>query len=215
MTLSSTTTKVQYDGDGSTSTFATTFKFFLNAHVEVIHTDSNGTDQTYTEGTHYTLTGKGLEAGGTVTMETGFTPASDERLTIKRVAPETQLTDLILGGSFSSTSVEDALDLLTMLIQQHTEELARTFSLAETTESSADVVFPDPEANKILGWNSAGDDLENKSLTSIGDTLDTSITGQSAGDYLRASSGTQWENRSNEETKSDLDIVLMSQVFGG
>jgi hypothetical protein len=216
VTLSSTTVKKQYDGDDSTTEFPTTFEFFLNSHVTVIHTDSDGTDTTWVEGTQYTLTGVDLAAGGTVTTKTGFTVATGEKLTIKSTVPETQLTDLIAGGNFSSVSVEDALDLITRLVQQHSEEFSRTIQFGDTsTWEGEDVDFPDPVASQVIGWNSDADGLTNYALTSIGDTLDTLFSGQAAGDYIRALSASQWENRSREETQGDLGIVLMSQVFGG
>lgn len=172
MTLSSTTTRIEYNGDDSTVEFDVPFKFLLNSHITVIHTDSAGTDTTWTEGTQYTLAGAGDDEGGTLTVETSptdYTPASGETLTIKRVPPETQLTDLVAGGALPSVSIEDALDLLTMLIQTHSEEIARAvlFAAASTTTG---ITFPEPEADSYLGWNSAGDDLENKSVsTGTGD----------------------------------------------
>ena len=176
MTLSSTTTKVTYNGDGSTLVFPVTFKFLQNSHVKVILRDENAapvTETTWVEGTHYTLTGAKNENGGSLTVKTiptDYTPALGEKLTIKRDIPETQETDLPLGGVFPSASVEEALDQLTMLVQQHSEEIARTLLLPETSQVTG-LTLPDPEPNKILTWNGAGNSLQNSTPTDLSLTL--------------------------------------------
>ncbi|MDP7214357.1 MAG: phage tail fiber protein, partial [Rhodospirillales bacterium] len=161
MTLSSTTTKTTYSGDGATTQFATGFKFLKNSHVKAILRDENAspvTETTWVEGTHYTLTGAGDAAGGTVTVKTtptDYTPQTGEKLIVKRNAPETQGTALPAGGAFPSGSVEEMVDHATMLAQQHSEELARVLSFAETSPTSA-VAMPEPNGNDVIGWDGSG-----------------------------------------------------------
>ena len=161
MTLSSATTKTTYSGDGATTQFATGFKFLKNSHVKAILRDENAspvTETTWVEGTHYTLTGAGDAAGGTVTVKTtptDYTPQTGEKLIVKRNAPETQGTALPAGGAFPSGSVEEMVDHATMLAQQHSEELARVLSFAETSPTSA-VAMPEPNGNDVIGWDGSG-----------------------------------------------------------
>jgi hypothetical protein len=50
MTVSSTTTKVSYSGNGSTTVFAYTFKIFADADLTVIvRTDATGAESTKTQ----------------------------------------------------------------------------------------------------------------------------------------------------------------------
>lgn len=172
MTLSSTTTKSTFNGDGSTVAFATGFRFLQNSHVSVILRDENVspvTETTWVEGTHYTLTGAGDASGGTVTVSTSptdYTPQSGEKVIVKRSAAETQGSAFPAAGAFPSATVEQALDLLTMLVQQHSEEIARALLFAETSSTSG-VTVPEPTANRLLGWNAAGTDLENKAAADV------------------------------------------------
>jgi len=67
MTVSSTTTKVSYTGNGSTSVFAYTFKIFADAEVNV-WVDS--VLKTLT--THYTVSGAGLGMGEILHLRQGI-----------------------------------------------------------------------------------------------------------------------------------------------
>jgi hypothetical protein len=150
----------------------------LNGHVKVVLRDGTVTPVTETEwveSTDYTVTGAGNEAGGTVTATTA--PRSGETVLIKRSVPETQGTDLPLGGAFPSQSVEEALDRLTMMVQAHSEELDRTLLLPETSQVTG-LTLPAPDAGKILTWNETGDNLENTavadlSLTPVSEFIET------------------------------------------
>ena len=61
MTVSSTTTKNSYSGDGSTTVFAYTFKIFDEDDITVIRTDATGSETTKTK-PHYTVSGVVLVA---------------------------------------------------------------------------------------------------------------------------------------------------------
>jgi hypothetical protein len=76
MTISSTTTKVSYAGNGSTTVFAYTFKIFADADLEVIVRSATGTETTKSLTTHYTVSGAGADGGGNVTF--GTAPVSGE-----------------------------------------------------------------------------------------------------------------------------------------
>ena len=57
MTVSSTTVKNSYSGNGSTTAFAYTFKIFANTDLQVIIRSSTGTETVKTLTTHYTVSG--------------------------------------------------------------------------------------------------------------------------------------------------------------
>ena len=83
MTVSSTTVKNSYSGNGST-VFAYTFKIFADSDLQVIIRSSTGTETTKTITTHYTVSGAGDASGGNVTFTSGNTPASGETVVIRR-----------------------------------------------------------------------------------------------------------------------------------
>ena len=86
MTLSSTTNKVAYAGNGSTTSFSVTFIYWEDSTVKVIlSNDTTGVETTWVDGTQYTLSG-GDGSTGTLTVDTSptdYTPASGETLTIR------------------------------------------------------------------------------------------------------------------------------------
>lgn len=162
MTVSTTSTKVQYNGDGSTTAFSVPFKYLSKDDVKVILTDADGDDTEWTRGTQYTLSAAGVDAGGTLTVSTSptnYTPQAGERLTILLDAEATQNVDLPLGGPFPSTSVETALDRLTLLVQQREEENARSLRFPESDPTTIDGTIPSSanRANMVLGFNSDGE----------------------------------------------------------
>ena len=156
MTLNSTTTKISYNGDGATVEFDVPFKFLQNSHIVAVLRDKDGVEATWTEGGQYSLIGAGAENGGTLTANAP--PAGGETLVIKRAVPETQGTALPLGGKFSSTTVEQMVDLLTMQVQAHSEEIARTLSVS-AADPIASVVLPSVQnrSSKILAFDAAGE----------------------------------------------------------
>ena len=162
MTIESTVNRIQYDGDDVTTAFAFPYLFFDETHLTVILTDTSSVDTELTLTTHYTVTGEGVAGGGTVTMLTE--PAAGEVLTILREVPYTQPSNYTNSGTFDQETLEQDLDELTMMTQQLKELSDRSIKLPATSDLS-DQIVPPPEADKLLGWNSAADQLENKSVT--------------------------------------------------
>lgn len=157
MTFAATSGKTTYDGDNSTVAFPTVFKFVLNAHVKAILRDTADVETTWVEGTEYTLTGAGADAGGTVTATTA--PATGEVLTIILDVPFTQAKSLPLGGAFPSTQVEEALDLLAMGLAKLNEVDNRTFKVPETDSQSGsqlDIPIDTVRASKFLAFDALG-----------------------------------------------------------
>ena len=157
MTVSSATNKVQYNGNGSTTVFAYTFKIFNQNDLTVIVRSAIGTETVKTITTHYTVSGVGGSGGGNVTMLTA--PASGETLTVLREQDLIQELDLVENDPFPAQSLEDALDKLTFMVQQHSEEIDRTIkaSRTNTITSTEFTVSAADRANKIFAFDSAGE----------------------------------------------------------
>ena len=204
MTLNSTTTKVTYNGDGSTAVFAVSFIFWNNSDLRVIHRNASGAETVWTEGTQYNLSG-GDGATGTLTVvdaPTDHTPLAGESLTIRDSQAETQGDSLPLSGTFPSTVVEQRLDKITRLIQIHSEEIARSILLPETASLSG-LQMPEPGASELLRYNSGGTQLETVALADLALTLATVLTGLASGDFLKFD-GTNWINRPPANVRTDL-----------
>jgi len=159
MTISSTTVKNSYSGDGSTTTFTYTFKIFQDSDIQVIIRAANGTETTKTITTHYTVTGAGVSSGGTVIFTSGNIPTNTQTVVLRRNIPQTQAIDYIANDPFPAESHEEGLDRATMAIQQIQEEVTRSLKLSKTNTmtSTEFTVGSADRANKILAFDSSGE----------------------------------------------------------
>ena len=85
MTITTTTIKNSYSGNGSNDTFAYTFKISTTADIEVVIRSSTGLETVKTITTHYTVTGAGEASGGTADSVEG---AFDKNLSIAQELQE-------------------------------------------------------------------------------------------------------------------------------
>ena len=163
MTVSTTTLKNSYSGNGSTTAFAYGVKGFDSSELKVYIRSSTGTETLKSEGTgsaHYGVSGVGSSSGGNVTFVTA--PASGETVVILRDTALTQSLDLVENDPFLSDSFEDSLDKLTHTVQELDEEVQRSFKVSKTnsittpefTDSASD------RASRLLGFSSDGNTLE-------------------------------------------------------
>jgi len=169
MTLSSTVSRTSTDGDGSTTAFSFPYLFFADADLKVIIVnETTNVETTKTITTHYTVTGAGVAAGGTVTM--GTAPTTSEKLVIQREEQYTQGLDLVENDPFPSDLVEQQFDTLTMLTQQLKTLSDRSIKLSDGDFSGADPTLATPVANAYILWDSAGTALTS-STTAAGQIL--------------------------------------------
>ena len=156
MTVSSATNRVSFSGNASTTVFAYNFKIFASSDLTVILRAATGTETTQTLTTHYSVSGAGVSSGGNVTF--GSAPAAGVTVVILREQPLTQGLDLVANDPFPSASIEDSLDKLTMMVQQHDEELGRVIKASKTnTISGAEfTVSAANRASKVFAFDSSG-----------------------------------------------------------
>lgn len=159
MTVSSTNTKRQFNGDGSTAAFAYNFKVFADADLQVIVRSSTGVETTKSSGTHYNASGVGDSSGGTVTFTSGNIPASGETITLIRNKTISQELDLVANDPFPAASLEDQMDKLTHLILQNNEELDRTIKLSKTNTMTSTEFSENStsRASKVFAFNTSGE----------------------------------------------------------
>ena len=157
MTVSSSTNRASYSGNGSLTTFAYGFKIFDQDDLTVILRAANGTETVQTITTHYTVTGVGSANGGNVVF--GSAPASGVTVVILREMDLDQGLDLVPNDPFPAQSLENSLDKLTFMVQQHKEELGRTIKASRTNVISGSefTISAASRANKIFAFDSSGD----------------------------------------------------------
>ena len=159
MTISTTTIKNSYNGNGSTSAFNYTFKISAESEMQVIIRSASGTETVKSLTTHYTISGVGNAGGGAVTFQSAHIPVSGETVILRRVTAQTQAMDLIDNDPMSADTIENAHDKSIAIAQELQEQIDRSIKLSRTntmtsTEFTVDAAS---RANKILAFDSAGE----------------------------------------------------------
>jgi hypothetical protein len=197
MTVSSTTVKNSYSGDGSNDTFVYGFKIFASSDLQVIIRSATGTETTKTLTTDYTVTGVGTASGGNVVFEAAAIPTATETVVLIRNVPQTQAIDYIANDPFPAETHEEGLDRATMTIQQMQEEINRSIKLSKTNTmtSTEFAVAAADRANKILAFDSTGEISVTQELGTYRGT-DTTVTTEAyvQRDIVKSTSAAQLNN---------------------
>ena len=159
MTISTTTLRNSYSGNGSTTAFAYTYPINTTSEITVIERSATGTETVKAEGTgsaNYGIADNGA-AGGTITMVTA--PAAGTTLIILRNTSLTQETDYVANDPFPAETHEDALDKLQMQTQELQEELDRSIKISRTNTMTSTEFTVDAtnRASKLLAFDSSGE----------------------------------------------------------
>ena len=165
MTLPSANHRNNYVGNGATSVYSYTFKIFASSDLEVTQQDLAGAVTTLILSTHYTVSGVGAAAGGSITLTAGNL-TTNFKLTIRRVRLLTQTTDLRNQGNFYPETYEDAYDHLMMVCQQLKDDIDLSPRLPATT-TGINMTLPAPEALKWYRLNAGGTAWELMSAGSL------------------------------------------------
>jgi len=174
MTISSTTARVAYNGNSSLVTFTVPFYFIADAHLLVTkYVVATGVTTTLALTTDYTVTGAGVLTGGSITCVVA--PATGTQIIITRNVPLTQETNYIENDPFPAEVHEQALDKLTMEVQQIDEQVDRSVKMP-ITSSLTDVELPNftGKGEYIIRINAAETNLE--AVNSVDAALSGTLT---------------------------------------
>jgi hypothetical protein len=162
MTISSTNRKAgPYIGNGTASVFPFYFKVFVNTDMEVIRLNlTTNTETTLALTTDYTVTlnaDQNATPGGTITLVSGVLP-TNFNLVITSAIPNLQLTDLTNQGGFYPDVINDALDKVTIQVQQLnlTAQAALYFPISDPDNIKGELPSQIQRANKVLTFDNDG-----------------------------------------------------------
>jgi hypothetical protein len=171
MTVSSSTSKIAYGGNGSTTVFSFSFSSpATSSDISVYFTDALG-NVTLLSPTVYTLvfnppvTGNPTPIGGSVTYNPGSPIPIGTTLTIVRQLPLVQGTSLSNQAAFFQQTIEGALDYVTMAIQQVVQGVSTQAIVVPVTDPQ-----PNPlpsvaqRANLIMGFDNNGNPIATNSI---------------------------------------------------
>lgn len=160
MTVSSETSRKSYAGNGATTSFSTSPMVFFDSSDLVVYAVNNttGVVTTLAETTDYTVTGGSGSIGTVSTLGLYGAPASGVTLVISRVLPVTQESDFVNNDGSDAEVVEDALDRLTMIAQEHDSRIDRTVRLADSDPVSVTLTLPSAveRAGTYLSFDTSG-----------------------------------------------------------
>ncbi len=194
MTVSSTTSRNEYNGNAATTVFAYTFRILDQDHIAVYVDDVL---QTLT--TDYTVSGVGDSGGGNITFVVA-PPSGTANVIFLRSIPLTQETDYVENDPFPAEAHEDALDKLTMIVQQMQEEIGRSLTFVPTVTIN-NISVPSPNAGKALLWNATEDALEN-STDNFDDIVTNATTQANAAAVSAAAASTSAGNAATSESNA-------------
>ena len=215
MTVSSTTTKVSYSGDNSTAVFAYTFKIFDDDDIKVIlRTDATGSEVVQTKTTHYSVSGVGEAGGGNITFVSP--PASGITVVLIRETAQTQTTDYTPNDPFPASSHENALDKITLIVQDQQEEINRALKLSRTnTMTSTEFeVGATTRANKILAFDDSGELAVTQEIgTFQGSDTTTTTSNYNQRDIVKSTTAGQLNNVYICVLDSPLGTLLTNTTY--
>jgi hypothetical protein len=152
MTISTTTSRWAYTGNGVTVAFSYTNRIFAASDLQVYVAAV-----LKTLGIDYTVSGVGAAGGGSVTFTSA--PANGAAVSIVRAVPATQAIDFLANETLRADTLELGLDKLTVLAQQIATQLARGLFLGASDPTGTFAALPAKSAlaGKVLGFDGSGE----------------------------------------------------------
>ena len=155
------TTKITsgpYAGNDVADTFSYTFRVIDKTQLSVYETDATGVQTLLVVDTDYTVNSVGNDGGGTITRLAGALPTNYQWY-IRSNYQETQLTAFNSQGAFFPDLHEDAMDKLTLLLQQLLDKGDRSFRLSDVIDIDGVFTIGQNAAERAglaLGFDSLG-----------------------------------------------------------
>jgi len=168
MTVQTTNTTVQFQGDGTAVSFPFGFQVLEPGHIDVffVNTNTSSSVQGIAAGevkkldpANFSVTVNQNAPGGTVKLTGVSAPPADIEVSIERNTPETQLTNYVPNDPFPAETHERALDKLTLLVQELEDEFKDGGFISVPPGEDTDcppLPIAQERAGKLLGFDSAG-----------------------------------------------------------
>lgn len=165
-----------FPGNDIQTVFPFAFKAFAKADLFVIKTDALGIEITTGAGLVLDLdysvalnADQDASPGGNVTYPLGGssfpTLPTGEKLTLTTAIPEKQETDLPSGGPWNPKVIENAVDKVTMLVQQLSQDLDRVLRGPLSDPAIKQLPNAAARALKFGAYDAAGDPIAATSVT--------------------------------------------------
>jgi hypothetical protein len=149
MSVTAQTPYKKYTAAPAATLFTTDFRLLLASDLVVKVNSAVVT-------TGFTVSGIGA-ASADVTFGTPM--VGGESIELQRSVPKTRSSDFQQLGDFQAPVINADLDRIVMMLQD--SQFLNALALTLAAGSTASTVVPEPVANALLGWNAAGNALQN------------------------------------------------------
>lgn len=203
MTVTTLNSSCSSVGNGVLRTFYFNFALLEEDHLDVYVITASGTASLQTD---YVVNDFGDE-GGSITFSEDATPASGRTVLFTRNVPVTQETDYLPNDPFPAEVHEDALDKLTMIIQDSDYDLSRCVTVPYgDTADDIELPFASERANKYLYFDEDGNVTVSEGTTVDDVYTSTQIDTMFADYYTSAQIDTLL---SNYYTSTEVDGLII------
>ncbi len=183
------------------------FKVFSKEDIQVIWTSAAGVESILVLDSEYSVTlnpDQDNTPGGSVTLNTAISGGANTVIIGDLIYD--QGTDIRNQSGFEPETIEDALDRVTILVQQLLEMAKRTLRIPASSSSSISTQLPQPTAGNVLGWNGEANQLVNLSPQDIATTVafGTAFVDQFEGDDVE----TEFSLSANPALLANMDVQV-------
>lgn len=157
--INTSESRIIFNGNGTATEFPYSFAIINDTDVKVMTVDPDGVETVLDSDYYVDVTASKVIYPG---YTPGEEPAESERppvlptgwqLVVYRDIPITQEANL--GNVWPFNVIEDALDKITMILQNIYDGFKRSFKVSQSAPADIDIYVP-IEANKALKWNADG-----------------------------------------------------------
>ena len=157
--INTSESRIIFNGNGTATEFPYSFAIINDTDVKVMTVDPDGVETVLDSDYYVDVTASKVIYPG---YPPGEEPAESERppvlptgwqLVVYRDIPITQEANL--GNVWPFNVIEDALDKITMILQNIYDGFKRSFKVSQSAPADIDIYVP-IEANKALKWNADG-----------------------------------------------------------
>lgn len=160
MTINVNTSRNEYTATSGQTVFNFTFKIYTATDLNVYVTPAGQECNDVTDLTEaYTVTGVGLEDGGSITLNTGA--GANDLVTIASAIPTSRTTDYQSNGDFTPETVNNDIDRAISLIKQVESKANRSLLSSECLQGPKPLTLPRPASGEFVRWKSDLSGLEN------------------------------------------------------
>lgn len=160
MTINVNTSRNEYTATSGQTVFNFTFKIYTATDLNVYVTPAGQECNDVTDLTEaYTVTGVGLEDGGSITLNTGA--GANDLVTIVSAIPSSRTTDYQSNGDFTPETVNNDIDRAISLIKQVESKADRSLLSSECLQGPKPLTLPKPEPGDFMRWKTDLSGLEN------------------------------------------------------